>query len=89
MTQDSLTLHLQTTNSVSQPALLKLGLIDDAVEFGHFIFQLLCPPAQTLGLQGQPSCLALHCTLGCLHFSLLADHCCAALRIRTGREAPV
>lgn len=82
-----LTPHLQSAGSVAQPALLQLRFVDDAVELGYLIFQLLRPPAQPFGLQGQPSSLALHCTLGCLHLGLLTDHRCAALQIRTGHEA--
>ncbi len=67
--------YLQTDSSLPQPALLQLGFINDAVEFGNLILQLLCPLAQSLHLLRQTACLALGCLLCRLHFLLFLTGC--------------
>lgn len=72
--------HLQPARSLPHPALLQLGVVDDAVELGHLVLQLLRSPAEPLGLLAEPAGLALGRSLGCLHLGLLLDGRGAALQ---------
>lgn len=71
--------YLQTSGFLLQSALLKLGLINDAVEFGHLVLQLLHSPPQPLDLLREPSCLALCHPLCRFDLWLLFRHCCTTL----------
>ncbi len=81
-----LKVYLQTEGSLPHPALLQLGFINDAVEFGNLILQLLCPLAQSLHLLRQTACLALGCLQCRLNFLLFLTGCNVVLEERTKQK---